>query len=127
MTGALRQPFAEHDANAFVDDFVGWLYRADEHSVLEVMGELSPQERANVAVFCCQKAHLHHIGLAIGATCDPDTLIQALGTVRGRILFAQSREGRPQIARRPPAQRRKITLARAKQPRPSFPQDPPIG
>ena len=127
MTGSLRQPLAERDANAFADDFVGWLYRADENSVLEVMSQLSPQERANVAVFCYQKAHLHHIGLAIAATCDPGALIQALGTVRGRILFAQSREGRPQIDRRPPGQRRKITLAtRAKEARLSYPQDPSI-
>jgi hypothetical protein len=127
MTGSLRQPFAERHANALADDFVGWLCRTDEHSVLEVMSELSPQERANVAVFCYQKAHLHHIGLAIAATCDPGALIHALGTVRGRILFAQSREGKPQIDRRPPGQRRKITLATpAKQARLSPPEDPPI-
>lgn len=128
MTGSLKPSFAEGDANVLSDDLVGWLYRADEDTVLDVMGQLSPQQRADVAVFCYQKAHLHQIGLAIAATCDPGALIQALGTVRGRILFAQSRENRPQSDRRPPGQRRKITLAtQAKGTRLSCHQDPPIG
>jgi hypothetical protein len=127
MNGSLKPSIAEGDANVLSDDLVGWLYRADEDSVVELMSRLSPQQRADVAVFCYQKAHLHQIGLAIAATCDPGALIQALGTVRGRILFAQSRESRPQSDRRPPGQRRKITLAtRAKEARHSCPQDPSI-
>jgi hypothetical protein len=127
MNGSLKPSIAEGDANVLSDDLVGWLYRADEDSVVELMSRLSPQQRADVAVFCYQKAHLHQIGLAIAATCDPGALIQALGTVRGRILFAQSRESRPQSDRRPPGQRRKITLAtRAKEARLSCPQDPSI-
>jgi hypothetical protein len=127
MNGSLKPSIAEGDANILSDDLVGWLYRADENIVLDVMSQLSPQQRADVAVFCYQKAHLHHIGLAIAATCDPGALIQALGTVRGRILFAQSRESRPQSDRRPPGQRRKITLAtQAKQPRLPCHQDPSV-
>jgi hypothetical protein len=127
MNGPLKPSFAEGDANVLSDDLVGWLYRADEEAVVDLMSQLSPQQRADVAVFCYQKAHLHQIGLAIAATCDPGALIQALGTVRGRILFAQSRESRPQSDRRPPGQRRKITLAtRAKEARLSCHQDPPI-
>ena len=127
MNGSLRPSTAERDADVLSDDLVGWLYRADENAVLDVMSQLSPQQRADVAVFCYQKAHLHHIGLAIAATCDPGALIQALGTVRGRILFAQSRESRPQSERRPSGQRRKITLAtRAKESRLPCHQDPSI-
>ena len=127
MNGSPRPPTAGRDANLLCDDLVGWLYRADENTVLDVMGQLSPQQRADVAVFCYHKAHLHHIGLAIAATCDPGALIQALGTVRGRILFAQSRESRPQNDRRPHGQRRKITLAtRAKESRLSCQRDPSI-
>ena len=127
MNGSLRPSIEKRDARLLTDDLVGWLYRADENTVLDVMSQLSPQQRADVAVFCYQKAHLHHIGLAIAATCDPGALIQALGTVRGRILFAQSRESRPQNDRRPQGQRRKITLAtRAKEPRLSCHPDPSI-
>ena len=127
MNGSLRPSIEKRDAHLLTDDLVGWLYRADENTVLDVMRQLSPQQRADVAVFCYQKAHLHHIGLAIAATCDPGALIQALGTVRGRILFAQSRESRPQNDRRPQGQRRKITLAtRAKEPRLSCHPDPSI-
>jgi hypothetical protein len=127
MNGSLKPSIAEGDANFLSDDLVGWLYRADEDTVLGLMSQLSPEQRADVAVFCYQKAHLHQIGLAIAATCDPGALIQALGTVRGRILFAQSRESRPQSDRRPPGQRRKITLAtQAKEARPSCHQDPSL-
>ena len=127
MNGSLRPSIEKRDAHLLTDDLVGWLYRADENTVLDVMSQLSPQQRADVAVFCYQKAHLHHIGLAIAATCDPGALIQALGTVRGRILFAQSRESRPQNDRRPQGQRRKITLAtHAKEPRLSCHPDPSI-
>jgi hypothetical protein len=127
MNGSLKPSFAEGDANVLSDDLVGWLYRADEGAVVDLMSQLSPQQRADVAVFCYQKAHLHQIGLAIAASCDPGALIQALGTVRGRILFAQSRENRPQSDRRPAGQRRKITLAtQAKEGRLSCHQDPSI-
>jgi hypothetical protein len=127
MNGPLKPSFAEGDANVLSDDLVGWLYRADEETVVDLMSQLSPQQRADIAVFCYQKAHLHQIGLAIAATCDPGALIQALGTVRGRILFAQSRESSAQSDRRLPGQRRKITLAtRAKEAPLSCHQDPPI-
>src|SRR5262249_296250 len=74
------------------EELVGRLYQLGESAVLDLLVGLSPTERANLAMFCYRKAHLHRTGLAIAATCDRDTLIQAWGTALGQALFAQSRE-----------------------------------
>jgi hypothetical protein len=73
MTASSRPFTAERDGDVFADDFIGLLYRSDESTVLELITELSPPQRANIAAFCYQKAHLHHIGLAIAATFGPGT------------------------------------------------------
>ena len=93
---------------------VGRLYRLGESAVLDLLAGLSPTERANLAMFCYRKAHLHRTGLAIAATCDRDTLIQAWGTALGQAIFAQSRE-RAAPDRVSVSRRSKITLARSAQ------------
>ena len=77
------------------EELVGRLYRLGESAVLDLLAGLSPTERANLAMFCYRKAHLHRTGLAIAATCDRDTLIQAWGTALGHAIFTQSRERAP--------------------------------
>ena len=47
------------------DDLVGRLYQAGTSSVLELVSSFSDGERANLAMFCYRKAHLHQVGLAI--------------------------------------------------------------
>jgi hypothetical protein len=97
------------------EELVGRLYRLSESAVLDLLAGLSPTERANLAMFCYRKAHLHRTGLAIAATCDRDTLIQAWGTALGQAIFAQSRE-RAAPDRVTVSRRSKITLARSAQP-----------
>ena len=77
------------------EELVGRLYRLGESAVLDLLAGLSSTERANLAMFCYRKAHLHRTGLAIAATCDRDTLIQAWGTALGQAIFTQSRERAP--------------------------------
>jgi hypothetical protein len=96
------------------EELVGRLYRLGESAVLDLLAGLSPTERANLAMFCYRKAHLHRTGLAIAATCDRDTLIQAWGTALGQAIFAQSRE-RAAPDRVTVSRRSKITLARSAQ------------
>jgi hypothetical protein len=55
---------------------------------------------------------MHKIGLAIAATCDQETLTQALGTAFGQTLFMQSRERQVEPTRSGPS-RSKITLAKS--------------
>ena len=64
-----------------------------------------------MAMFCYRKSHLHRTGLAIAATCDLGTLVQAWGTALGQAIFAQSRERTDKTTHAGGA-RSKITLAR---------------
>lgn len=95
------------------EELVGRLYRASENAVLDLISRFSLAERANLAVYCYRKAHLYRIGLAIAATCDRETLVEALGTNLGETLYAQSRDRALQL--RESSQhvfRAKITLAK---------------
>jgi hypothetical protein len=95
------------------EELVGRLYRLGESAVLDLLAGLSSTERANLAMFCYRKAHLHRTGLAIAATCDRDTLIQAWGTALGQAIFTQSRERAPD--RVIVGRRSRITLASSTQ------------
>jgi hypothetical protein len=108
------------------EELVGRLYRLGESAVLDLLAGLSPTERANLAMFCYRKAHLHRTGLAIAATCDRDTLIQAWGTALGQAIFVQSRE-RAAPDRVTVSRRSKITLARSAQLVPFAPGCPDEG
>jgi hypothetical protein len=100
------------DDQVVPEELVGRLYHLGESAVLDLLGGLSPTERANLAMFCYRKSHLHRIGLAIAATCDLDTLIQGWGTALGQALFAQSRARTPEPDRVTVSRRARITLAR---------------
>jgi hypothetical protein len=67
------------------------LFALDARSALAFAADLPASQRVALAVFCYGKSHLRAIGLAITATCEQSTLVQHLGTTRGRILFTQSR------------------------------------
>src|SRR4051812_36411899 len=51
-------------------ELVEHLYRAGESRVGDLVSGFSVTQRANLAVYCYHKAHLHRIGLAIAATCE---------------------------------------------------------
>jgi hypothetical protein len=95
------------------DELVGRLYRAGENAVADLLSGLSLGDRANLAMYCYRKSHLRRTGLAIAATCDRTTLIQAWGTALGQAIFAQSREGAVDADRSPLSRRPKVTLARS--------------
>jgi len=109
---ALVKSFIEWNGGPMsADELVGRLHGADDNTVLQMIAPLSSHQRANLAVFCYRKAHLHRVGLVIASSCDQLPLMQALGTALGRTLFAQSREFRREVDRAPAGQRSKITLA----------------
>jgi hypothetical protein len=94
-------------------EIVGRLLRAGEHEAAAVVAELSPRQRAHLAVFCYARTHLHRIGLAIAATCDQLSLMNASASnAAGHTLYAQSRD-RSQPLERAVSWRRPITLARS--------------
>jgi hypothetical protein len=103
---------AWNDDYAVPDELVGRLYRAGENAVLDMTATLSAGQRASLAAYCYRKSHMHRIGLAIAATCELSTLVQAFGTALGQALYTQSRDRAPVPERTPGSHRPKITLAR---------------
>jgi hypothetical protein len=100
-----------NDDQAVPEELVGRLYRATEGAVLDLLDRFTLPERANLAMYCYRKSHLHGIGLAIAATCDRATLETTWGTALGQALYDQSREqAQPQHRS---IGRSKITLARS--------------
>ena len=80
------------DDQAVPAEFAERLYRAGENRAGQLVEGLSAAQRANLAVYCYHKAHLHRIGLAIAATCERSALELTLGRTLGAKLFEQSRE-----------------------------------
>jgi hypothetical protein len=101
------------DDTVVPEELIGRLHRATENTVFDLMDKFTPQERANLAMFCYRKAHLRRIGLAIAATCDLPALVQQWGTVLGHAIFTQSRHGAPDPDPVRVSNRPKITLARS--------------
>src|SRR5580704_12495506 len=80
----------DHDACPVPAEMIGRLYRSPQHGVSELVSGLSSARRGSLAAFCYGRAHLRDIGLAIAATCDLETLVEAGGRA-GMFLFEQSR------------------------------------
>lgn len=99
------------DDQVIPDELIGRLYRATENSVVDLLPDISAQDRAYLAMFCYRKSHLHRIGLAIAATCGESVLVQTWGTALGQTLYAQSREGALKHRRVPGQHRANVTLA----------------
>jgi hypothetical protein len=93
------------------EELIGRLYGSPMHRIDGLVSTLPPGSRGSLAAFCYNRAHLRNIGLAIAATCDLETLVDAGGRA-GNSLFAASRE-RPTEPPRPFSwsRRSRITLA----------------
>jgi hypothetical protein len=76
-------------------EFAERLYRAGESQAAALVSGFSATQRANLAVYCYHKAHLHRIGLAIAATCERSALELTWGRTLGKVLYDQSRELAP--------------------------------
>jgi hypothetical protein len=98
------------DDQVVSEELTGRLYGATEDMVRAIVAGLSLEQRANLAMFCYRKAHLHRTGLVIAATCDRSTLIGAWGTVLGQTLFDQSQEPAPRLPAARGRLRAEITL-----------------
>jgi len=91
------------------DELLGEMYRANEHGLARLVESVSSDVRAQLALFCYRRSHLHSLAVSIAASCSQRELIQLGGRV-GASLYAQSRE--PASRARPAAGGRKpITLS----------------
>jgi hypothetical protein len=90
------------------EELLGEMYRANEHGLARLVESVSSDLRAELALFCYRRSHLHSLALAIAASCSEGELVQLGGRV-GSSLYAQSRE--PTQAQSSPAGRKSITLS----------------
>jgi hypothetical protein len=104
--------FLEEDT-CIPEELIGLLHGAAEGSVPDIVAALTANERASLAMFCYHKSHLRRVGLAIANTCDLSSLEQEWGLLRGRAIFAQSRDRPEEPSRMGVRPRPKITLARS--------------
>jgi hypothetical protein len=101
-------------AGSSLDAVLSRLLHASEEEVTGIVSGLAARQRAALAMFCYSRAHLHEIGLAIAATCDLSSLIQAApSNAAGHGVFAQSRERAKETHASTSGSRCRITLAKS--------------
>jgi hypothetical protein len=87
------------------DDLLGEMYRANEHGLARLVESVSSDVRAQLALFCYRRSHLHSLALSIASSCTERELIQIGGRV-GSTLYALSRapvaRPRPSVSGRKP-------------------------
>ena len=83
------------------EELIGRLYVSSIQEIDSIVSQLPPGPRGSLAAFCYSRAHLRDIGLAIAATCDLETLVDAGGRA-GTNLFESRASGRPSRSSRIP-------------------------
>lgn len=73
------------------EQLFGELRQASPPEAAGVAKTLPEPQRAELAIFCYNKSHLHALGLEIASTCDRNSLVKA-GGVAGDVLYQQSRD-----------------------------------
>jgi hypothetical protein len=95
----------------FSDEAIGRLYLSGGHTVADFVSTMDEEQRAAIATFCYGRNHFREIALAIAATCERASLVEAAGLVMGEILFGQSREQSGPAKQRQGSRKVVITLA----------------
>jgi hypothetical protein len=99
----------ENDACPVADDLLGQMYRANPNGLSLLVANVSPVARAQLALFCYRRSHLHALAVAIASSCNERDLINLGGRV-GSTLYALS--GEPtRIAAVSHGSRKPITLS----------------
>jgi hypothetical protein len=87
------------------DELLGEMYRASEHGLAMLVESVSSEVRAQLALFCYRRSHLHSLALSIAGSCSERELVLIGGRV-GATLYAQSRapaeRARPTVSGRKP-------------------------
>jgi hypothetical protein len=71
------------------EDTIGRLYRAAPPDAVAVAAGLPERQRAELALFCYGRRHLHGLGLLIAGTCSREILF-ALAGHAGAVMHEQS-------------------------------------
>jgi hypothetical protein len=97
------------DACPVSEKFIGRLYDSVGRGLDDLVSGLPSSRRGELAFFCYRRAHLRDIGVAIAATCELTSLIDAGGRA-GNFLFDLSREAPKAAAMRRGSRHASITL-----------------
>jgi hypothetical protein len=108
--GSFDHPLQDDDIY-ISEELIARLHGAAESTVLELVGVIQANERANLAMHCYRRAHLRETGLTIANTCDLATLVHVCGPLRGQAIFAQSRGRTDKLKKALGRVRPAITLA----------------
>ena len=100
----------ENDACPVADDLLGQMYRANPNGLSLLVANVSPVARAQLALFCYRRSHLHSLAVAIAGSCNERDLIENGGRV-GSTLYALSREGAAKSSPSLSGGRKPITLS----------------
>ncbi len=104
-----RKLSAEDQQRNVSEDVVGKLHRSNGRDVDQILADFSEEQRARLALFCYGRVHMREIGLAVAATCEIGSLVDAGGHA-GQTLYLMARE-RPVPTAKPFTGRYQITLA----------------
>jgi hypothetical protein len=100
--------------NIALEAALGRLLRGGEAEIPTIVDALPERQRAELAMFCYSRAHLHQIGVAIAATCDLASLVRAApSTAAGHGIFEQSRNQPKRATPVMAGSRSRITLAKS--------------
>ena len=73
------------------EEVLGKFQGSETPDAVEIAKSLPEAQRAQLAVFCYRKRHLHALGLFIAATCELNALLKAAGP-GGEVIYKQSRD-----------------------------------
>jgi len=79
------------------ESILGQMHGSNPAEAAAVAADLPEPQRAQLAAFCYERRHLHHLGLLIASTCGQLVLRKAFG-LAGDVVFKQSRRPDDTIA-----------------------------
>jgi hypothetical protein len=80
------------------DDVFGRLRQASPPDAVGIARSLPSLQRAQLAVFCYRRRHLHELGLVIASTCERSELATAAPGAPGMVIYDQSRDSKKLLA-----------------------------
>ncbi len=79
------------------ENILGQMHDSNPADAASIAKDLPEPQRAQLAAFCYERRHLHHLGLIIASTCGQVALRKAFG-LAGDVVFKQSRKPNETIA-----------------------------
>lgn len=80
------------------ENILGKMHSSNPADAAEVASKLPEPQRAQLAAFCYERRHLHHLGLTIASTCGQYALRKAFG-LAGDVVYKQSRRPDETVAK----------------------------